>query len=136
MWWLYILVALVPLILVALRFKQAFPGGLEKGDFLRVAVPRTDEDGPLAMGTRLDVAASLKKAGVPMDLALELKVWRKGRKDPLPEGLAQIDAYLTSLHLGRGTLVIFDARGRLARRAPRFDEVKTPRGRAITLLRL
>jgi AAA domain-containing protein len=68
--------------------------------------------------------------------ALELKVWRKGRKDPLREGLTQIDAYLASLHLGRGTLVIFDARGRLARRAPRFDEVTTPRGRAITLLRV
>jgi len=67
--------------------------------------------------------------------ALELKVWRKGRKDPLREGLAQIDAYLASLRLGRGTLVIFDARGRLARKAPRFEEVKSPRGRAITLLR-
>ena len=67
--------------------------------------------------------------------ALELKVWRKGRKDPLREGLAQIDAYLASLHLGRGTLVIFDARGRLARRAPRFEEVKTPGGRAVTLIR-
>ncbi len=67
--------------------------------------------------------------------ALELKVWRKGRKDPLREGLAQIDAYLASLRLGRGTLVIFDARGRLARKAPRFEEVKTARGRAITLLR-
>jgi hypothetical protein len=67
--------------------------------------------------------------------ALELKVWRKGRKDPLGEGLAQIDAYLTRLRLGRGTLVIFDARGRLARRAPRFDEVRTAGGRVVTVLR-
>jgi hypothetical protein len=67
--------------------------------------------------------------------ALELKVWRQGRKDPLREGLAQIDAYLASLRLGRGTLVIFDARGRLARKAPRFEEVKSPRGRVITLIR-
>jgi hypothetical protein len=67
--------------------------------------------------------------------ALELKVWRKGRKNPIGEGLAQIDAYLAGLRLGRGTLVIFDARGRLARRAPRFTEVKTPQGRAVTLIR-
>lgn len=67
--------------------------------------------------------------------ALELKVWRKGQSDPLRQGLTQIDEYLAHLRLRRGTLVIFDARGRLAARAPRFDEVKTPRGRTITLLR-
>jgi hypothetical protein len=67
--------------------------------------------------------------------ALELKVWRKGQKDPLRQGLAQIDEYLARLRLRRGTLVIFDARGRLARKAPRFDEVTTPRGRTVTLLR-
>ena len=78
MWWLYPLVALIPLVLLALRFKQAFPGGLKKGDFLRVSVPRTDEDGPLAMGTRLDVAASLKKAGVPMD---QLRTWIDAKDD-------------------------------------------------------
>ena len=72
MWWLYILVALIPAVLLALRFKQAFPEGLKKGDFFRVSVPRTDEAGPLAMGTRLDVAASLKKAGVPME---QLRTW-------------------------------------------------------------
>ncbi|MEO5725724.1 MAG: hypothetical protein ABI134_29405 [Byssovorax sp.] len=39
------------------------------------------------------------------------------------------------MHLGCGTLVIFDARGRLACKAPRFEEVKSLRGRAITRLR-
>ena len=79
MWWLYLLVALIPLLLLlALRFKQAFQGGLKKGDFLRVDVPRTDEDGPLAMGTRLDVAASLKKAGVPMD---QIRTWIDRKDD-------------------------------------------------------
>ncbi|XXY21740.1 AAA family ATPase [Sorangium sp. So ce216] len=68
--------------------------------------------------------------------ALELKVWRKGQKDPLREGLAQIDDYLAGLRLRRGTLVIFDARGRLARSAPRFDEATTPRGRRVAVLRL
>jgi hypothetical protein len=78
MWWIYILVAVIPLVLLALRFTQAFPGGLDKGDFLRVAVPRTAEDGPLAMGTRLDVAASLKKSGVPMD---QVRAWIDARDD-------------------------------------------------------
>lgn len=43
-----------------------------------VRVPRTDEDGPLAMGTRLDVAASLKKAGVSRD---QLRTWIDARDD-------------------------------------------------------
>ncbi|WP_437282053.1 ATP-binding protein [Sorangium sp. So ce375] len=68
--------------------------------------------------------------------ALELKVWRKGQKDPLREGLAQLDSYLARLRHKRGTLVIFDARGRLARTAPRFSDVTTPRGRHVALLRL
>ncbi|AUX22336.1 uncharacterized protein SOCEGT47_028370 [Sorangium cellulosum] len=68
--------------------------------------------------------------------ALELKVWRKGQKDPLREGLAQLDDYLARLRLRRGTLVIFDARGQLARTPPRFDEATTPRGRRATVLRL
>jgi hypothetical protein len=53
----------------------------------------------------------------------------------LRQGLDQLDDYLARLHLGRGTLVIFDARGRLGRRAPRFSEITTPAGRTVTLLR-
>ncbi|WP_437718093.1 ATP-binding protein [Sorangium sp. So ce448] len=68
--------------------------------------------------------------------AVELKVWRKGQKDPLREGLAQLDSYLARLRQRRATLVIFDARGRLARTAPRFSDVTTPRGRHVALLRL
>ncbi|MGK3994480.1 hypothetical protein WME86_14320 [Sorangium sp. So ce1024] len=68
--------------------------------------------------------------------ALELKVWRKGQKDPLHEGLSQLDEYLKRLRLRRGTLVIFDARGRLAGTAPRFSQATTPRGRRVTVLRL
>lgn len=66
--------------------------------------------------------------------AMELKVWRKGQKSPLKQGLAQMDEYLTRLRLSRGTLVIFDARTRLARRAPRFEQGTTPRGRHVTVL--
>jgi hypothetical protein len=75
------------------------------------------------------------KAGVQRR-AMELKVWRRGREDPLGKGLGQVDEYLARLRLRRGTLVIFDARGRLARRAPRFAEKTTPGGRAVTVLRL
>lgn len=39
-------------------------GAPRAGDFFKVAIPRT-LDRPLAMGTRMDVAAVLKKAGVP-----------------------------------------------------------------------
>ncbi|WP_239334501.1 ATP-binding protein, partial [Frankia sp. CiP3] len=42
--------------------------------------------------------------------ALELKVWRAGRPDPLRAGLTQLDRYLDRLALGTGVLVIFDQR--------------------------
>ena len=42
--------------------------------------------------------------------AIELKVWRDGRKDPLAEGLRQLDAYLDRVGLGEGVLVLFDRR--------------------------
>ncbi|EYF03475.1 ATP-binding protein [Chondromyces apiculatus] len=67
--------------------------------------------------------------------AMELKVWRRGQKDPRAQGLAQLDEYLTRLGLLRGMLVIFDARGKLARRTPRFEEATTAGGRAVTILR-
>lgn len=43
-------------------------------------------------------------------LAIELKVWRPGRADPLAQGLTQIDGYLAGLGLESGWLVIFDRR--------------------------
>ena len=47
-----------------------------------------------------------------------------------------LDEYLARLRLSRGTLVIFDARGQLARSAPRLSEATTPRGRRAAVLRL
>ncbi|WP_437754561.1 ATP-binding protein [Sorangium sp. So ce1389] len=67
--------------------------------------------------------------------AMELKVWRKGQKDPLDQGLAQLDGYLARLRLRRGTLVIFDSRGARPRGGPRFSEATTPGGRRVALLR-
>src|SRR5215468_5592964 len=46
--------------------------------------------------------------------AIEMKVWREGRSDPLNEGLAQLDSYLDRLSLDTGALVIFDRRPQAA----------------------
>jgi len=69
--------------------------------------------------------------------ALELKVWREYRRDPLQQGLAQLDGYLDRLELDTGVLVIFDSRPDAAVITERtaFSEVHTPSGRAVTLLR-
>ncbi|HZM80973.1 MAG TPA: ATP-binding protein [Candidatus Limnocylindrales bacterium] len=69
--------------------------------------------------------------------AVELKVWRKGRPDPLAEGLAQLDDYLSRLHLDEGVLVIFDRRPDAEPIDQRvcFDTAETPSGRRVTFLR-
>ena len=69
--------------------------------------------------------------------ALELKVWRAHKGDPLTDGLKQLDGYLDWLALDTGTLVIFDRRPG----TPPIDErteittATTPAGRAVTVLR-
>jgi hypothetical protein len=70
--------------------------------------------------------------------AMELKVWRPGEKNPLAEGLVQLDGYLERLGLPEGTLVIFDRRPRKRRAAPRSrpTKAKTPSGRKVTVLTL
>ena len=62
-------------------------------------------------------------------------MWRPKEKDPLDQGLAQLDGYLERLGLDAGTLVIFDRR-RKGARPPRFQETTTPSGRAVRLLRV
>jgi hypothetical protein len=63
-----------------------------------------------AIGTRrMDLC--LRYGGPqPVTLAMELKVWRDGEKDPLGRGLEQLDSYLSGLGLDTGWLVIFDRR--------------------------
>lgn len=70
-------------------------------------------------------------------LALELKVWRDGAKDPLAEGLAHLDSYLDGLGLPTGWLVIFDQRSGLPDIAERTttQPATTPAGRTVTLVR-
>jgi hypothetical protein len=68
--------------------------------------------------------------------ALELKVRRDGAADPTPEGLRQIEAYVRSLGLDHGWLVVFDRR----KDAPpvtertRFEDATTPSGLRATVL--
>jgi hypothetical protein len=87
-----------------------------------------------AIGTgRMDVCLRYG----PDTLALELKVWRDGGKDPLEEGLAQLDGYLAGLGLESGWLVIFDRRSEQPPIAERTHatEATTPAGRRVTVLR-
>jgi hypothetical protein len=69
--------------------------------------------------------------------AVEIKVWREKRPDPLAQGLEQLDAYLTRLGLDHGTLVVFDRRLEAApiEGRTRLEALKTPSGRAVQLLR-
>jgi hypothetical protein len=69
--------------------------------------------------------------------ALELKVWAPGRKDPRDQGLEQLDAYLASLSLDAGVLVLFDRRPDAPPAEDRttFEEAVTASGRRVTVLR-
>ncbi|MFF4620934.1 AAA family ATPase [Nonomuraea jabiensis] len=70
--------------------------------------------------------------------AMELKVWRAGGDDPLPDGLAQLDRYLDRLSLDTGVLVVFDRRPQAPPWKERgaFEQGTTPSGREITVLRV
>ncbi|WP_280401349.1 ATP-binding protein [Nocardia carnea] len=69
--------------------------------------------------------------------AFELKVWADKQKDPLEQGLAQLDSYLDRIDLPTGILVIFDRRKEAApiTERTRFSETTSPAGRTLTLLR-
>jgi hypothetical protein len=69
--------------------------------------------------------------------AVELKVRRPKRGDPLNDGLAQLDEYLSRLGLESGSLVIFDRRPKALRGRPstEISDTRTPGGRAVTVLR-
>ncbi|HBL30785.1 MAG TPA: polyketide biosynthesis operon protein CyrO [Acidobacteria bacterium] len=68
-------------------------------------------DREYAVGSgRIDLCVRWPFPGGVERWALELKVWRKGRPDPLPEGLEQLSTYLDRLGLAEGTLILFDGR--------------------------
>ena len=70
-------------------------------------------------------------------LAMELKVWRDKKPDPLNEGLKQLDKYLSGLNLDTGWLVIFDRREGLPPLSDRTttESAISPAGRNITVIR-
>ncbi len=69
--------------------------------------------------------------------AIELKVWRQGRPDPLTKGLVQLEEYLVRFGLDRGTLVIFDRRDGVPEPEHRvgFEAATTPGGRSVVVMR-
>ena len=69
--------------------------------------------------------------------AIELKVWRDGRKDPLAEGLKQLDEYLERTGLPDGVLILFDRRKDTApiEERVREERAETPTGRPVRVLR-
>jgi hypothetical protein len=82
--------------------------------------------------------------------ALEIKVWRDKKPDPLDEGLRQLDQYLGQLGLDHGALVIFDRRaahsgargdatsaaGEDASPPIAFEQARAASGRDVTVLRV
>lgn len=87
-----------------------------------------------AIGTdRMDICLRYQAATI----AMELKVWRDQRPDPLKVGLEQLDKYLTGLALDTGWLVIFDQRSRQPPIAERTttETVVSPGGRDIIVVR-
>ncbi len=70
-------------------------------------------------------------------MAIEVKVWRTGRKDPLIEGLQQMQRYLHRLDLSAGYLVIFDQRAHAAIWDERMhvEDAQTADGKAVMVLR-
>lgn len=69
--------------------------------------------------------------------AIELKVWRDGDPNPRPQGLQQLDLYLSGLGLASGWLVIFDQRSGLPAISQRThtEAAITPDGRRVTVIR-
>jgi len=87
-----------------------------------------------AIGTRrMDVCLRYGQT----TLAMELKVWRDGERDPLNEGLEQLDDYLSGLGLDTGWLVIFDQRSGLPDISERTtaEKARTTGGREVTVVR-
>lgn len=87
-----------------------------------------------AIGTRrMDMCLRYGKTTV----AMELKVWREHRPDPIAAGLKQLDSYLSGLGLEQGWLVIFDRRREAVPISERttVEQTKTDRGRQVIVIR-
>ncbi len=72
-----------------------------------------------------------------VSMAIEVKVWRDGRKDPIVNGLQQIERYLHRLAMPEGYLVIFDQRSTAANWEARMqtESTFTASGKPVLVLR-
>jgi hypothetical protein len=69
-------------------------------------------------------------------VAMELKVWRDGGKNPRPQGIKQLDGYLAGLGLDTGWLIIFDQRAGLPpiEERTRIEQTTADSGRRISVI--
>jgi len=91
-----------------------------------------------AIGSRrMDISLEYGPADKRSTVGMEVKVWRDRRKDPLAEGLEQLDMYLAGLGLDHGCLFIFDRRSGLDDIEDRtsLHDATTPAGRRVKVLR-
>jgi hypothetical protein len=86
---------------------------------------------------RMDVLLEHGPPHARARVAMELKLWRDGRKDPLGEGLDQLEGYLAGLALDEGWLVLFDRRSGLPAIEDRvsIEEASTAGGRRVRVVR-
>jgi len=85
---------------------------------------------------RIDLCVRWPHAEGEERWAIELKVWRDGRPDPLEKGLEQLTSYLERLGLESGTLLIFDQRSEAPPLPERLaEETHEHFGRTLHVLR-
>jgi hypothetical protein len=91
-----------------------------------------------AMGRgRMDLVIHWPWSGGEQREVLELKVWRDRKADPLAKGLSQLSAYLDTLGLDHGALLIFDRRSNAPALTERSEMGDVEHeGRRITVMRL
>ncbi len=91
-----------------------------------------------AMGRgRMDLVIHWPFSGGEQRQVLELKVWRDRQADPLAKGLSQLSAYLDTLGLDHGALLIFDRRSNAPALTERSEMGDVEhQGRRITVMRL
>ncbi|MBI2567491.1 MAG: hypothetical protein HYV63_10705 [Candidatus Schekmanbacteria bacterium] len=85
----------------------------------------------------MDLLIRFRHPGGEQRDAIEIKVWRSNRPDPLRQGRAQLSGYLARLGLDEGTLVVFGRREQAPALPDRASlaRIEHP-GRQIRLLRL
>jgi len=95
-------------------------------------------DREYAVGSgRIDLCVRWPFPGGVQRWAVELKVWRDNRPDPLADGLEQLADYLDRLGLEGGTLILFDLRTQAPPLSERCTQSELEhRGRRLGVLRL